>query len=177
MGAMITAVILADDDIEALGATLASLVPALARGVLRDAVVVDGSSGKDVAIIADAAGTTYQRIGEGRDPWRLGAELGRGHWFLLLESGDVPDPAWIAEAERFLLTAGPPGTGALRAAALRRPGRGIVGVAHRLTGQMWWRFRAAPGVLCPRAALTGTAPARLRLERLRAGLLRVASKR
>src|SRR5919108_5296668 len=122
---MITAIILADDDIEALGATLSSLVPALARGLLRDAVVVDGSSGGDVALIADAAGTAYLRLADSSDPWRFGAELGRGHWFLLLESGDVPDPAWIAEAERFLLTAGPPGAGAMRAAALRRPGRGI----------------------------------------------------
>ena len=85
-GTMITAIILADDDIEALGATLASLVPAVARGVLRDAVVVDGSSGKDVAVIADAAGTAYQQIGGGGDPWRLGAELGRGNWFLLLKN-------------------------------------------------------------------------------------------
>ena len=174
---MITAIILADDDIEALGATLASLVPALARGVLRDAVVVDASSSNDVAVIADAAGTAYLRIAGGRDPWRLGAELGRGHWFLLLESGDVPDSAWISEAERFLLVAGPPGARTMRAAVLRRPGRGIVGLAHRLTRQTWWRFRAAPGVLCPRAALMGTAPARLRLERMRADLHRVASKR
>jgi hypothetical protein len=173
---MITAIILADDDIEALGATLASLVPAVARGVLRDAVVVDGSSGKDVAVIADAAGTAYRRSAGG-DPWRLGAELGRGNWFLLLESGDVPDPAWISEAERFLMVAGPPGARAIRAAMLRRPRHRIAGLAHRLTGQLWWRFRGAPGVLCPRAVLMGTAPTRLRLERLRADLHRVASKR
>jgi hypothetical protein len=174
---MITAIILADNDIEALGATLAALVPAVARGVLRDAVVLDASSGKDVAVIADAAGTAYRRVVDGRDPWRLGADHGRGNWFLLLEAGDVPDPAWIAEAERFLLVAGPPGARVMRAAVLRRSGHGIAGLAHRLTRQLWWRFRPAPGVLCPRAALTQAGLARLRLERLRADLHRVASKR
>src|SRR5438552_18417120 len=117
---MITAIILAGDDIEALGGTLSGLVPALARGVLRDGVVVDRSGQGDVALIADAAGTAYVRLPDGGDPWRLGARHGRGDWLLLLEAGDVPDGAFVAEAERFLRVAGPPGARSARAAVLQR---------------------------------------------------------
>lgn len=174
---MITAIILAEDDIEALGATLAALVPALARGVLRDAVVVDRSQGGNVGLIADAVGAGHVRVPEDADPWRLGAQWGKGHWLLLLEAGDVPEAAWVGEAERFLLMAGPPGARAMRAAVLTREGRGVMGLAHRLKRQLWWRFRPVPGVICPRAALAGPAASRLRLERLRAHLYRVEQSR
>lgn len=102
---MITAIVRAGDDIEALGATLAALVPGVAQGVLRDPVIVDLSGGSEVRTIADATGTAYVRPASGDDPWRAGAQAGRGAWLLLLEAGDVPGVTWIAEIGRFLIMA------------------------------------------------------------------------
>jgi len=53
---MITALILTDDGIEPLAATLAALVPAVAAGLVADAVVLDLNAASEIAAVADGVG-------------------------------------------------------------------------------------------------------------------------
>ena len=53
---MFSACIIVGESVEGLGATLGALVPAIADGILRDAVIVDFSSDPDVERVCDAAG-------------------------------------------------------------------------------------------------------------------------
>lgn len=176
---MISAIILADDDIEALGVTLAALVPAVAAGLLKDAVVVDRSRGDHVRVIAEAAGTAYVRIEEAVEPWRHGAQQARAAWVLLLEAGDVPNAGWDRAAEQFLLAAG--GAGGARAGfigASARPGLGdlLRGLRQRFRRQP----TARPGLICRRAmieGIEGTEAGPVRVERLPTRLRRVTRPR
>ncbi|MDJ1157825.1 hypothetical protein QNA08_06220 [Chelatococcus sp. SYSU_G07232] len=163
--------VLADDDIEALGATLAALVPAVAEGVLRDAVVVDCSHGQEVRQVSEAAGTSYAACVAGADPWRLGGEAVKGPWLFLLRSGDIPDAAWVAEAERFLLRAGPSAARLPQAAVFACEGEGWL--ARLAAGLRRDRLRPRAGMLCPKAALRGGA-AGVRVERLATRIRRIA---
>lgn len=174
---MISAVVLAHDDIAALGATLAALVPAVAEGVVRDAVVVDASRSqevrREVRQIAEATGAAHVAAAAGADPWRLGAEAARGPWLLLLEAGDVPDPTWRADAERFLLTAGPSAARANRAAVFARAGGG--GWLARLRSWLpQGGFAPRAGMVCPKAALRGVAGSHVRVVVLGARIPRLA---
>jgi hypothetical protein len=178
---MLTAIIVAEDDIEALGATLAALVPAVAYGVVRDAVVVDRSAGEDVRFVADAAGTAYAPARDAADSpatsWRRGAGMARGAWLFLLAAGDVPDRGWAHEAERFLMIAGPTGTRMPRAAQFRREGFSLKDRLARLARRWPSRSVIEPGLIVPRAvALRTGPPGRLRVEKLKGTIRRVAPR-
>jgi hypothetical protein len=169
---MITALILADHDIEALGVTLAALVPGVARGTLRDAVVIDRSAGEDVRYVAEAAGASHVAGVGTVEPWRRGAAPARAPWLFLLAAGDVPDPGWMEAAERFLLVAGPLGGREPRAALLRREERDLRALFARLTRR---RPMPQPGMILPRPVIMrGGALQGVRIERLPVIVRRIA---
>lgn len=103
---MISAVIRAGDNLEALAVTLAGLVPGVAEGVLRDAVIVDCGEVSEVQELAEAAGAAYVALKagdvSGGGIWQAGARLVKGPWFLLLAAGDVPGLNWVPVMDRFV---------------------------------------------------------------------------
>src|SRR3954466_13160724 len=87
---MITALILTDDGIEPLAATLAALVPAVAAGLVADAVVLDLDAAGEIAAVAEGVGAAHVRIAERRLAFAAGAAVARRDWLFCLEAGDVP---------------------------------------------------------------------------------------
>ena len=166
---MITTIILARHGAEALMATLSSLIPGVAEGLLADAVVV-AEAGDDVSTkVAEAAGAAWLVLSEGGDPWLAGAGLARRDWLLCLHAGDLPRDGWITGLERFLA--------ARPAARLARLDRTRMSVPERV---LRWRDRALgtggprAGDLVHRHLLGGAWPSGLRPVRLEAGLERLA---
>lgn len=153
---------------EALAATLSSLVPGVADGLVADAVVVAEAGDAGAARLAEAAGAAHLALTAGGDPWRLAAPLARRDWLLCLDAGDVPREGWITVLDRFL--AGRPSM------RLARLGRARPTAGERLIG---WRDRVlgadAPraGDLVHRALLARDWPRNLRPVRLGAGLERI----
>ncbi|MFL5214496.1 MAG: hypothetical protein ACJ8DH_11490, partial [Microvirga sp.] len=106
---MITALILTDDGIEPLAATLAALVPAVAAGLVADAVVLDLDAASEIA--ADGVGAAHVRVAERRSAWPAGAAVARRDWLFCLAAGDVPQEGWIGAVEAYLTGASGPGLG------------------------------------------------------------------
>jgi glycosyltransferase involved in cell wall biosynthesis len=102
--------------------TLAALVPGATGGLLGEVVAADGGSRDATAEVADIAGCRFMTSGHD-----LGARLKaaaastRSPWLLFLRAGCVPEPGWIATAERFIETTNAL-DGANRAAVFRPPG-------------------------------------------------------
>ena len=111
---MITALIRADGRIEPLAATLAALVPAVAEGLVADAVVIAATHGsRRSAAVAEAVGAAHVVFAVDGEAWAAGAALARREWLLCLEAGDVPAAGWIRALERFVAFAGEPRIGRL----------------------------------------------------------------
>ena len=152
---MISVLVRAARDTEALGVTLGALVPGVAAGLVGDAVVLATTPDDVIARIADAMGATLVRPRPGDDPWRSGAAAARRDWLLCLEAGDVPTEGWIRALDRF--TARNDGR---RFARLSRPS----GLRGRLLGaaQAWLAPQVQAGDLIHRSLVTAAAG---RLER------------
>lgn len=86
---------------EALAATLSSLVPAVAEGLLAHALVLENQPERDVARIVDAMGADLMT--EAEAGWREAAARAASPWSLLLDSGETPDHGWIIAVERHLM--------------------------------------------------------------------------
>lgn len=166
---MITAVIRANRDAEALAATLSVLIPAVAKGVIGHAVVIDDADDAAIARLADETGASYVRAkktaGNG-EAWSSGVAQARGDWVILLEAGDLPEPQWTPSIERHLLTA------ATRPALM--PLRGMA-AALREWGAVSLRSRGVrAGLLAPKKQILSgrlaRAPRRLTVRRERAAL-------
>lgn len=160
---MITAVIRANRDAEALAATLSVLIPAVARGVIGHAVVIDDGDDAAIARLADETGASYVRA-QNCEAWSSGAAQARGDWVILLEAGDLPEPSWTPSIERHLLTA------AARPALI--PLRGMA-AALREWGAVSLRSRGVrAGLLAPKTQILSgrlaRAPRRLSVRRERA---------
>ena len=95
--------------------TLSALVPAVAAGLVGDAVVLAGEPDESITKVADAAGANLVVSGEG---WRAGVQAARRDWLLCLEDGDIPQEGWIRVLDRFV-SLNPSECGVAR---LRRPG-------------------------------------------------------
>ena len=160
---MLTAVIRTSGSAQALAATFAALIPAVAEGFLGHAVIVDTVGAPDFERVADTTGASYLRTGQA-EAWQSGAAAARGDRLVLLEAGDVPQAHWVQAVERHLLvTPDVPALIPLRAvgAALRE--RAAMSLAAR---------RLRSGLVLTRAmALEGRllrAPQRLPVQRERA---------
>jgi len=154
---MITALVLAERDVEALALTLSSLVPGVAGSVIGDAVVLAREPDAGVARVADATGALLATLGAGDDPWRTGAAAARRDWLLCLQAGDMPLDGWIRAVDRFVLTAA---SGGFPIGRFGRP----ASLVARLSAFGEGRFRrpvVRAGDLVHRSRLADDAPRRL----------------
>jgi glycosyltransferase involved in cell wall biosynthesis len=100
---MLSVVIPTLDSERALVRTLSPLVAGAAAGLVREVIVADAGSRDETAAVADVAGCTFLTV-EGPLGRRLraAAAKARARWLLFLQPGIVLDPAWTADASRFI---------------------------------------------------------------------------
>ncbi len=160
---MLTAVIRSDGSQQALAATLAVLIPAVAEGFLGHAVLVDTVGSPETERAADATGARYLRANE-EQVWRDAAARARGDRLVLFDAGDVPQVHWVQAVERHLLVS------AAKPALI--PLRGVAAALRERIGFALGARGLAAGLVMPKAmALTGHldgAPLRLPVLRERA---------
>ena len=100
---MLSVIVTAEGNEHAAVATLASLVPAAAAGVVRHVILVDRSGGEAIAQLADIAGCGYLAARGSRvEALAAGAAQARSPWLLFLTAGAILDPGWIDEASQFV---------------------------------------------------------------------------
>jgi|SRR3712207_6325076 hypothetical protein len=128
---MITALICVNQGPEALAVTLSALVPAVAAGLVGDAVVLSQRRDDAVAAVADAMGATL--IVADDASWRAGAEAARRDWLLCLEDGDVPQEGWIRVLDRFV--------------AVSKPERGLARLRRQRAGMLKVTLDAVKGLV------------------------------
>ncbi|MHB2166963.1 hypothetical protein [Alsobacter sp. R-9] len=159
---MISALIRVPREDPALLDTLAALVPAVADGLLRDAVLLADQETDYLRTVADASGCMV--VAEGQGNLRSGAAAARAPWLMVLEAGLVPGGPWIediADAVRdrevavFTLRARRGPGPALRAAALNVMA-GVVGIAHPDLGLVLPRECIEAGERLPRVRRLGS---------------------
>jgi hypothetical protein len=136
---MITGLIHVERGVEALAVTLSALVPAVAEGLVGDAVVVAARHDASVEAVAEAMGAELLILSEGDDPWAAASRRARGQWCFCLSDGDVPGEGWVRGLESFLRIADVASVGRLT----RRP----TPIATRMRN----RFESATGRIAPRA--------------------------
>jgi hypothetical protein len=138
---MITALILAERGGEALGVTLASLVPAVVAGIVGDAVLIAPRQDASVETIADGVGASL-----------VAAAVARRDWLLCLEDGDVLADGWMRPLERFLATASATDPAVAR---LRRSSAGRAAAVRTAIERWAGTRRPRAGDLVHRAWLDG----------------------
>jgi hypothetical protein len=113
---MISVLVRVEHGPEALAVTLSALVPAVADGLLADAVILAGRPDPDLERVADAVGATL--VVDPERSWVRGAGCAKRDWILCLADGDVPGEGWIRALDRFIAVSPPDGRhGRLRRAA------------------------------------------------------------
>lgn len=115
---MITVLVRVTHGPEALAATLSALVPAVAAGLVGDAVILADRQDDPLAKVADAVGATL--VVAARGSWIEGARAARRDWLLCLDDGDIPQEGWIRVLDRFV--------------ALSKPERGLARMRRRRAG-------------------------------------------
>src|SRR3712207_1167067 len=115
---MITVLVRVSHGPEALAATLSALVPAVAEGLVGDAVILADRQDETLAKVADAAGATF--VVAERGSWTEGARAARRDWLLCLDDGDIPQEGWIRVLDRFV--------------ALSKPEQGLARMRRRRAG-------------------------------------------
>ena len=81
--------------------TLAALIPATVRGLVKEVIIVDGGSTDLTAEIADAAGATWISAPRGRgSQLKAGADAARSDWLLFLHADTVLERGWEDEVEK-----------------------------------------------------------------------------
>ena len=119
---MLSVIIATHESERTLVPTLAALVPGATGGLLGEVIVADAGSRDATAEVADVAGCRFMASGA-----PLGARLKaaaastRTPWLMVLRAGCVPEPGWVAAAERFIETTDLLND-AERAAVFRPPG-------------------------------------------------------
>lgn len=101
---MITVLIRVSHGAEALAVTLSALVPAVADGLVADAVILAENLDEDVARVTEAAGATLVVARAGS--WVEAAGSARHEWLLCLDDGDLPQEGWIRVLDRFVGVSG-----------------------------------------------------------------------
>ncbi len=116
---MLSAIIATHESERTLVPTLAALVPGATAGLLGEVIVADAGSSDATEEVADIAGCRFVASSA-----PLGARLKaaalttRTPWLLFLRAGCVPEPGWIAAADRFIAAIDQT-DGAMRAAVFR----------------------------------------------------------
>ncbi len=87
---MITAIILASHDANALTRTLNALIGAAVEGLVRDVVVVASHDNEVAARLAEQAGCALVLPGA----FATAVRAAKGEWLMLLQSGALPEPGW-----------------------------------------------------------------------------------
>jgi len=119
---MLSAIIATHESERTLVPTLAALVPGATAGLLGEVIVADAGSRDATAEVADIAGCRFIS-----SALPLGVRLKaaaastRTPWLMFLRAGTVPEPGWVAAAERFIEAADRL-DGAQRAGVFRPPG-------------------------------------------------------
>jgi hypothetical protein len=99
-------------------ATLASLVPGAAAGVVREVLLVDRSGTRVIERVADVAGCRFLSFdGTRAAALAAGALQARSPWLMFLHAGAVLDSGWIEETTQFIQ--GVSGSGRPRAGIFR----------------------------------------------------------
>lgn len=134
---MVTALVIVRHEEPALLETLAALVPAVADGLVRDAVLLSPRESDMLRTVADGSGCGLVTAPAGELLAR-GAAAARAPWVFILDAGMVPGGLWmddLADAvaldhpSAFTLRPRPGVAPALRAAALNL-GATLLGRAH-----------------------------------------------
>lgn len=147
---MITVLIRVRQGPEALAVTLSALVPAVAAGLVGDAIILSEQDDEILSKVADAVGATLV-VAKGAS-WNAGAQAARRDWLLCLDDGDIPQEGWIRTLDRFVSLSGPE----RGLARLRRRRRGVLGAVSNLLG----RSSVRAGDLVHRRVLTNEVKAR-----------------
>jgi len=104
---MITALIFADGRLEALATTVSALIPAVADGLVADAIVLSRDRDAQIERVAEAVGAAFLVTSSGQDAWATGAAAARRDWVLCLGAGDLPSEGWMRAVDRFVALAPP----------------------------------------------------------------------
>ncbi|MFO1107910.1 MAG: glycosyl transferase [Bradyrhizobium sp.] len=84
-------------------ATLATLVPGAAAGVVREVLLVDRNGSSVIERVADVAGCRYlAEVGTRAAALAAGARQARSPWLMFLHAGAVLDSGWIEETTQFI---------------------------------------------------------------------------
>ena len=126
-GRMITVLIRVSHGPEALVVTLSALVPAVAAGLVGDAVIIAPAAGRrDSSRWRMPAGATLVVADD--LSWRKVRGAARKDWMLCLDDGDIPQEGWIRVLDRFVTL----GARERQLGRLRRPGGTCAGHRMRL---------------------------------------------
>jgi hypothetical protein len=102
---MISVLVRVDHGVDALVVTLSALVPAVADGLLCDAVILARAPDAALERVADALGASVVVDREGS--WAQGVRHAKRDWILCLADGDVPSEGWIRVLDRFIAMSPP----------------------------------------------------------------------
>lgn len=102
---MISVLVRVEHGVDALVVTLSALVPAVADGLLCDAVILVKAADPAVERVADALGASVVVDSEGA--WAQGARQAKRDWILCLADGDVPSDGSIRALDRFIALSAP----------------------------------------------------------------------
>lgn len=102
---MISVIIPALNAAAHLPRSMASLMPGLTEGMIKQVIVADGGSEDETLAMADAAGCDIVKAERGRaKQLRAGAEAAKGKWLLFLHADTALAPGWVEETRRFIET-------------------------------------------------------------------------
>jgi glycosyltransferase involved in cell wall biosynthesis len=102
---MLSVIIATHESERALVPTLAALVPGATAGLLGEVIVADAGSRDATAEVADVAGCRFIVSSEPLGVrLKAAAASTRTPWIMFLRAGIVPEPGWVAAAERFIET-------------------------------------------------------------------------
>lgn len=98
---MLSAVIAAQAEPSRLAGTLASIVPAIPQGVVRDGWIIDIAGNSEIGTIADMAGCEH-RTGKIDEVLPVVARNCVSDWLLLIDSGVILEEGWWRETAKYM---------------------------------------------------------------------------